>query len=206
MEHLLKAIGSTKVISVSRKPMDFGMNLIDTEEPKYSNIYRQLLRAAKIADTEYIATAEDDVLYSKHHYKEFRPHRDQFAYNHARWSVFSWEGNKAIYCLRQRVSNCSLIAPRKLLIEALEERFKRYENEKIPERLMGECGRVKLERKMGITQRKMKLWWSTVPIIHLNHPDGTDGRQAEKFKLHGQLKAINIPYWGKASDIARMYK
>lgn len=206
MEKLKKAIGSAPVISLSRVPMEFGENHIDTDKPAYSNIYRQLLRGAKLAKTKYVATAEDDVLYSPQHFKEFRPKDDEFSYNHARWSVFAWEREKAIYCLRQRVSNCSLIAPRTLLIDALEERFQRYAGQTIPESLMGECGRNKLEKKMGITKRKLKEWWSTVPIIHLNHKEGTDGRQIAQAKLHGQLKAYEIPYWGKAADIAMRYE
>ena len=149
---------------------------------------------------------EDDVLYSNEHYREFRPKDDEFAYNRSRWSVFAWEKEKAIYCLRNRISNCSLIAPRDLLIEALEERFKRYEGQEIPENLMGECGRNKLEEKIGITLRKQVDWWSTTPIIHMNHKDGTDDRQVEQAKSHGQLKALDIPFWGKASNIALMYK
>lgn len=206
MGHLKKAIGDTKVISFSRVPMDFGENHIDTEPPAYSNIYRQLLRGAKLAKTKYVATAEDDCLYSNEHFREFRPKDDEFSYNHARWSVFAWEKDKAIYCLRQRISNCSLIAPRELLIEALEERFDRYKGQEIPERLMGECGRHKLEKRMNITLRNMQLWWSTTPIIHLNHVNGTDERQSTQWKTHGELKAIDIPYWGKASDIANEYK
>lgn len=206
MAHLKRAIGNTPVISISREPIDFGVNFIDKEKPCYANIYRQLLIASKMAKTKYIATAEDDCLYSKQHYREFRPKDNEFSYNHARWSVFAWEGENAIYCLRQRVSNCSLIAPKELLIEALEERFKRYEGQEIPNSLMGECGRHKLERKMGITLRNMKLWWSTCPIIHLNHKEGTDGRQVAMRKLHGELKATEIPYWGKASDIALEYR
>ena len=205
LSHLMTAIGDTALISVSRKPMSIGTNLIDTDEPKYSNIYRQMLRAAKIAKTEYVAVAEDDVLYSREHFKEFRPGKDEFAYNRSRWSVFSWEGEKAIYCLRNRISNCSLIAPRALLIDALEERFNRYADKKIPEALMGECGRNSLESQMGITLRKKIEWWSTCPIIHLNHPSGTDERQSKKWKAHGQLKALDIPFWGKASDIALRY-
>ena len=206
MAHLVKAIDGRQVISVSREPMDFGVNLIDEERPCYSNIYRQLLRAAKLVETKYIATAEDDVLYSNEHYREFRPRDDEFSYNRSRWSVFAWEKEKAIYCLRNRISNCSLIASTKLLIEALEERFKKYEGVEIPESLMGECGRIKLESKMGITLRKQRDWWSTCPIIHLNHKNGTDERQFEQLKMHGQLKAINIPFWGKASEIASRYK
>lgn len=205
MGHLLRAIKDNPVISVSREPMDFGNNIIDTETPCYSNIYRQLLRASKLATTEFIATAEDDVLYPEEHFREFRPNNDEFSYNRSRWSIFSWEGKNAIYCLRNRISNCSLIAPRKLLIEALEERFKRYEGQVIPESLMGECGRNKLESQMGITLRKQIDWWSTCPIIHMNHSDGTDERQATKWKSHGQLKALDVPYWGKASDLAMRY-
>lgn len=206
LEHLIKAIGDIDVISVSAKPMNFGINLIDYEKPCYSNIYLQMLRAARLATTKYVAMAEDDVLYSQEHFKEFRPEDNEFAYNRSRWSVFAWEGKDAIYCLRNRISNCSLIAPRELLIEALEERFKRYEGQVIPEGVMGEVGRVKLEKQMGITQRNQRDWWSTCPIIQLNHKAGSDGRQTEQWKSHGQLKAIDIPYWGKASDIAERYK
>lgn len=207
LNYLINAIDNRPLITVSREPVNLGINIIDKEIPCYANIYRQLLRAAKIADTEYVATAEDDCLYSKEHYKEFRPKENEFAYNHARWSVFAWEKDRAIYCLRQRVSNCSLIAPRKLLIEALEERFSKFkDDEEISNSLMGECGRHKLEKRLGITLRNMVLWWSTCPIIHLNHKEGTDDRQTAMYKLHGQLKAKEIPYWGKASYIANQYQ
>jgi len=207
MEHLLYAVGASPIITVSREPMDVpGLNIIDEEKPCYSNIYRQLLRAAKLADTKYIATAEDDTLYSKQHYREFRPADDEFSYNRSRWSLFAWEGKNAMYCLRNRISNCSLIAPRELLIEALEERFKKFEGRELPERLMGECGRNKLEKMMHITLRKQKDWWSTCPIIQLNHAEGTEWKQGAKCKTHGQLKAFDIPFWGKASEIACEYQ
>jgi hypothetical protein len=48
-------------------------------------------------------------------------------------------------------------------------------------------------------------WWSTVPVIQLNHPGGIDPAQQRKRKRHGQLKAHEIPYWGKAVDIAAKY-
>lgn len=206
LEHLINATRRHDIITVSRIPMKLGLNLIDYMKPCYSNIYRQMLRAAILADTKYVAMAEDDVLYSEEHFREFRPRMDEFAYNRSRWSVFSWEKNKAIYCLRNRISNCSMIASRDLLVEALEERFRRYEGKDIPESLMGECGREKLETKIGITVRKQVDWWSTCPIIHLNHPNGTDERQSTKLKSHGQLKALDIPYWGKASEIALRYR
>jgi len=73
IKYLLKAIGDTPIISVSRKPMDLGINLIDTEKKCYFNIYMQMLRGALLAKTKYVAMVEDDVLYSKEHFTQFRP-------------------------------------------------------------------------------------------------------------------------------------
>ena len=120
---LVDAIGDYPLISISRKPLDFGQNILDNGERGYSNIYRQMLRAAKVATTPFIATAEDDTLYPKEHYNFYRPEKDTFAYNNSRWALFTW--GVPTYSWRNRKSNCSLIAPRELTIEALEERFEK---------------------------------------------------------------------------------
>ena len=191
------------IISISREPMDLGENYLDTDKHGYWNIYRQLLRGAKLATTKYVATVEDDTLYSREHFKEFRPKDDEVSYNHSRWSLFSWD---AVFCLRQRISNCSLIAPRELLIEALDERMAKHpDGDNLPNPHIGEVGRHSIELRLKVTRRKKVEWWSTTPVIQLNHPDGIDGCQQKKRKAHGQLKANEIPYWGKATDIVRIY-
>src|SRR3990167_8395102 len=91
---LNEAIGDTLLITVSKKPMDWGLNLIQDEEPSVSNIYRQILRAAKLAVTPYIAIAEDDTLYHKEHFI-FRPPEDTYAYDGHRWGIFTW--GKPVY-------------------------------------------------------------------------------------------------------------
>lgn len=203
LPHFRRAAAGRPVISISRLPMDLGTNVHDPGPYGYWNIYRQLCVGAKLADTEFVATAEDDALYHRYHYESFRPPPDAVSYNRARWSLFTWD---AIYCLRQRVSNCTLIAPRKLLIEALEERLAKHPNgDSYPNEHVGEVGRWSIEKRLGVTIRKAVEWWSHVPVIHLNHPGGTDERQATLWKSHGELRAHDIPYWGKAADIAAKY-
>jgi hypothetical protein len=156
-----------------------------------------------MAETEYVATAEDDALYHRLHYDSFRPPSDAVSYNRSRWSLFTWD---AIYCLRQRISNCTLIAPRKLLIEALEERLTKHpKGDSYPNEHVGEVGRSSVEKRLGVTSRKLVEWWSHVPVIHLNHPGGHDERQKDRWKSHGELRAHDIPYWGRATDIASEY-
>lgn len=200
LKHLISSIGSAPVVSVSREPMRFGTNLLDAEPQKsYWNIYRQMLRAAKAAKTIYVAMAEDDTLYSKEHFTQFRPALDQVSYNRSRWSLFCWD---PVFCLRQRVSNCTLIAPRQLLIEALQEREDKYPD---GNDYAGEVGRPIVARTLGVTDYKAVDWFSTVPVIQLNHPQGIDETQQRQWKKHGQIKAYHIPYWGKSRNIAKVY-
>lgn len=203
LKHLHKAIDGSPIISISRKPMQLGIkNILDTEPKCYWNIYRQLMYGAMAATTPFIALAEDDVLYTKAHFREFRPPKDKVSYNRARWSLFTWDN---IYCVRQRISNCSLIAPRDLIIEAISERISKYP-QGCSNDVTGEVGREKVDRRLGVTIRGCVEWYCSDPIVQLNHPTGSDDRQKAQWKRHGQIKAYDIPHWGKATDIIKIYR
>jgi hypothetical protein len=104
-----------------------------------------MLRAAKLATTKYVAVAEDDTLYHETHFTFHRPADDVFAYDQNRMALFTWD--TPMFHWRNRRSNCSLIAPRLLLIEALEERFAAWPDG-IPEKIVGELGRGMVERNL----------------------------------------------------------
>jgi hypothetical protein len=205
IDTLLQAIGDTPIVSISKKPINLGTNIVETvdKERRYWAIYEAMYEAAKVATTDFVAQVEDDALYSREHFCQFRPPMDTVSYNRARWSLFAWEKNP-IYCLRQRISNCTLIAPRKLLVEALGERFKKWPTG-APSAITGEIGRPLVDRHLGVKQRKMVEWYSTCPVIHLNHPQGIDEHQQKCHKAHGQIRAYDIPFWGKSIDIVRKY-
>lgn len=191
-DHLTRAAKGCELISVSRLPSDIGTNLIQTEPFSAHNIYRQMLRAARLATTPYIAVAEDDILYAYEHFHALRPKENQVAYNLSRWSVLTWD---PLYSWRNRVGNGGLIAPRDYLIEALEERFAKWPTD-CPSDLVGEIGRPMVERNLKLTPRNMTTYYSAVPIIQVCHEVG-----GKKRKRHGPLKAIEIPYWGRAADL-----
>lgn len=202
ISHLLKSVKNTDIISISREKMNLGFNYIENDTKCYWNIYHQLLRGSKLATTPYIAMAEDDTLYTSEHFSEFRPELDEVAYDRSRWSLFVWE-REPFYCLRQRISNCSLIASREYLIDALSEREDKYPQ---GNNYVGEVGRHKVEKRLNVSLRKSTSYYSNNPIIQLNHPMGTDKTQQRQWKKHGQIKAFDIPYWGKAKDIIKIYE
>ncbi len=175
------------------------ITLYDEEKMGYQQIYKRLLEGCKQATTPFIAVIEDDVLYPLEHFK-YRPPLDTFAYNNHRWALFTWW--KPTYSWRNRVSNCALIAPRELAIEALEER-----NAKYPDGwpYVGELGRWRIDKVLGVQKRKMIEWYSTIGLIQINHDNGTEEAQQVHWKDFGPVKAYDIPRWGKASDIVKRY-
>jgi len=205
--HLLKSADGARIISISCEPMSLGDNILQTEPKSYWNIYMQMLRGSEMADTKYVAVAEDDVLYTPEHFREFRPKDNEVSYNHSRWSLFTWDN---MYCMRQRVNNSTMIGPRDYVIDALRERKARWPNG-LPDERVGEIGRPDKDKVMKVTPRNMFVWFCRNPVIQLNHPTGTDvgdyarvaGRRL--IKKHGQMKAYDIPYWGRAEDILRYY-
>lgn len=201
-EKLIEAAGYSPIITISREPLDWGVNLLDTEPYNISNIYFQLLRGAKAARTKFIAVAEDDTLYPKDHF-DFRPPTDTFAYNINRFGVFRWS-RVPTYFWKDRFSNSTLIAPRKLAIEALEERFNKFPNG-TPGGFTGELGRNNIEDKLGVIRRKAMQFSTEISVIRVDHELGVDRLSRTHRKGMGILRAYDIPYWGKAEEIVKKF-
>jgi len=198
-EVLLDAIGDTPLITISKEPLDWGQNIPQTEYGLL-NLFKQLLRGAKLATTPFIAVAEDDTLYPKEHFT-FRPPLDTIAYDINRWVSFTW--GEPFYFHKPNPCNGGMIAPRALLIEALEEKFVKYPNE-MPGRLLKEVGRY--EEKYGLRKIPMLNFYSPVPFLCFNHDYSVEPWQVRHYKKAWPVRAFDIPKWGRAEDIRQKFQ
>ena len=203
LEHLKKATNDLPVLASAPEPVPIGWYSHQEGPHSYGTIYREMLRLSRLADTRYVAMAEDDVLYTRTHFTEFRPPMDAVAYDRSRWSLYTWN---PVFHLKNRLSNAALIAPREYLIDALEERERKYPDG-VPEDRIGEVGRMRIDRRLRVQPRKCVEFWGREPIVHLHHPSGCDIGDAPGWrKTYGQVQAFEIPYWGHARDIVAKYK
>ena len=206
-KQLLKAIDNLPLISVSQKPMAFGQNICVGETGRsHLNLYRQILIGVKAAKTKYVAMAEDDVLYSHEHFHYHLPEKDVFSYNMAKWSLFTWTRPPLFSFRTKRKVVNSLIAKRDMLVEALEERFNKFKgapDEKIPIHYWGDPGRY--ENHLGVTVRETEEFYTTEPNIVFSHPEAFGYLSRGTRKRLGDIRAIEIPYWGRAEDILKLY-
>ncbi len=210
MKVLRESLAGAPLIILSRKPYPKEPNTINVlqDKPKsLSNIYWQLLRGAKMAETDYIAVVEDDTLYPPEHFLQ-RPKKDKIGYNMNHWSLFTWITSHhphPIYSWRNRRGNYSMLSYRKLVIEALEERFKKFPDG-TPEKITGEIGRPMVEHNMGITVRDVQEFETTQSIINFNHSNASDDLQIRQRKSLGEIRAYDIPYWGRAEELTKKWQ
>lgn len=210
-KQLLIAIGDLPLISVSQKPIAFGKNIcVGDIGRSHLNLYKQILEGAKAAKTKYVAMAEDDILYSHEHFHYHLPQSDVFSYNMAKWSIFTWTRPPLFSFRNNRKVVNSLIAPRDMLVEALEERFAKVEellkNGQTMERILhywGDPGRY--EDKLGVTVRPTEEFYTTETNIVFSHPEAYGYLSRGTRKRLGDIRAYDIPYWGRAEDILRLY-
>ena len=128
---LLAATAGMPVVSVSQRPMALGRNLAIGPQPRsHLTMYRQLLLGVEAADTDTIALAEHDVLYTREHVQWTPPTLTTFYYNAHHWfadakpgpgwGTFSWTGGK-------RVAMSQLICGRDILLANLRQRIAHLE-------------------------------------------------------------------------------
>jgi hypothetical protein len=206
-EKLMETIGDTPIISLSREPLNLGINILQDQPPSKSNIFYQMLRGMRLVKTKYVAIAEDDCLYPKEHF-EFRPPEDTFAYNYNRWSLYSWN---PVYSLKNWIkTGAVMIAPTKLALDLLEERFAKYPmGGEMPHGMCGELGVY--EKELGITPRKVMDFKTEISVVQLDHDFFTvnDPKRESVERRHtkelGYVRALSIPYWGEASKITELF-
>lgn len=146
IKQLKKAAGDNPIISVSQKPLDFGKNICVGEIGRsWLNLYKQQLAGLEAAETEAIAIAEHDVMYTKEHFDWTPPDLNTFYYNDNCWLV-QWGGNhpelNGMYSRwsKNRYALSQLICGRDILINSIRERLHLIESGIKIMRKLGEPG------------------------------------------------------------------
>lgn len=96
-----------------------------------------------------------------------------------------------------------MIASRELVIKALENRFKHQENGEMPGRLLHELGE---RQSMDCDLVKAKGFYTEVGVVSFYHEGSIDKANQRRIKKAWPVRAYDIPYWGRAVDIRKLWK
>jgi hypothetical protein len=199
-DHLRTVIGNAEIVSVSQKPIQFGRNTcIGEVGMSLYNLYYQALLAVREAHTPYVAIAEDDMAYTKEHFA-YRPPENTLGYDVNKWALFTWS-HKVFSKRHNRRVMSMLTAPRLLLLNTLEERYKKYHTvESIPPDIYryywGEPGRF--ENNAGITPLQTEMYECKTPSIAFFTEQSLGFQYLGKRKKLGDTQTESLEPWGTA--------
>jgi hypothetical protein len=187
-EKLLEVIGDLPLISVSQKPINLGKNICVGEVGvSNQNAHRQLQVGCEAATTKYIHIAEADCLYSKEYF-EYRPPVDNRAFRTPIY-VHYLKGDRFH---KKRASECATVVGREYLIYRIKRSLR---NRPMWEPTLVHGASV----PFTFRHEDWEQFDLSVPPISLKTGKGMH-------QTHGYVGTeTELPYWGKASDITKLF-
>lgn len=233
-EYLLVAANGERIVSVSQQPMNFGDNVCvrETEwfreavengnERSGLSIDRQIKAGLDVIDTEFVAIAEHDCIYSAEHFAWTPPDRHVFWYNTNCWLLQyrnpehpQYNGMFSLY--HDRLVQSQLICGTDALREAIDEKLSILENESVIERWpvhsrIAEPGTNYLHRSRRVFRDKalLPVWYKVkdfitkynagrfktkIPNIDIRHGNNFTGAR------RGKRRRWSLAPWGTLEAI-----
>lgn len=183
---LLEAIGDHELVSSSREPMDFGINVVTALPRGYECYFKQIVKGLETLTSEIVFIAEHDVLYPPEHFAFTPP--DQKVYYDVNW----WKIHEDGLAVRWRADQVSgICANRELLLEWYYSRLATFDAENF-------------DRKFEpVSGEGSEQWEASRPHVDIRHRSNLtyNKRQLKHFRnkntaLNFQESTIDkIPGW-----------
>lgn len=107
-ETILKNSGGLPIISISRKPIDFGENICVGEQPvNYANLNRQLLIGLKTAKTRFALATESDTFYPPEYFNFIPPIENHVFHYTNVYSLYTWHSKRYYGLFWKKFMSCA---------------------------------------------------------------------------------------------------
>ncbi len=212
-KQILRGIKEKHIISVSLSPLQFGKNVVLSNEPGYLTMARQILAGLETSKADVVFFCEHDILYHPSHFDFVPPREDQIYYNTNVWRVRYPDGH-ALFCndLKQLSGLCgwreTLIKHYQERVRLLEEAYKQMTTEEFNRyvRQMGfEPGTHR--RPERVDDLTSDFYQSKFPNIDIRLETSLTPSRWRKDQFvnerftQGWTEANEVPGWGKTADL-----
>ena len=186
-KNILDNCGGLPVVSVSHKPIDFGVNICVGEQLlSYSNVLRQTLIGLRQAKTEFCIACEDDCLYPPDYF-QFTPPTKDSVYRYTNIFVH-FDGRKRFW--KKHYVEAAQMCGRKFWIERIESILRGHDS----------WEPIAVNPPFVFTTADEYSWTGKNPVIYFKT------RKSFKFKtgfMPGSM--TEVPYWGTAEAVENRF-
>lgn len=193
-ENILKNCGGLPIISVTQKPIDFGLNICVGDDIGVSgfNFFRQTLIACHAATTKYVISAEADTVYPPDYFT-FRPERDDVCYRNS--NLYVMGDHRDYWYRKSEGATHSQVVNREFYIETLEKLFKGA-----PKWSKEEKNFPKERHKKADVFDTIEYWETENPVFQIKtHRSMRYHTNSERVPIH------TLKYWGDGKKIRDYY-
>lgn len=205
------------IVSVSLKPMSFGMNTYLPLKRGHLAMFTQILTALEASTADIIYFCEADVLYHPSHFDFTPSDKNTFYYNQNVWYLRSTDGHGLHFNVNQLSGLCVY---REAAIIHFKERFEMVKN---AFETMNEQDYGRFIRNMGFepmthhrvrwkNQFSLGTWKAEFPNIDVRHGANTTGQRWRKDQYKNQQLLVDwtetddeIPGWGKTAELIKKW-
>jgi hypothetical protein len=202
--HLLQVTdGKIPIVSVSQKPIDFGLNICVGEIGRsLYNAHKQIFTGVQKVKTKYVALCEDDTLYNMEHFSHRPPAEDVFAYNQSMWNVEPKKYWRIVDFPDHYMGFC--ICSTKALLKNFKARFDMYPSPIPPDDFLQlyfqEPG--KFDRHFGIPNAKFENFRTAKPILTFNFRGSIMGKRRSSLPTTSEA---SLSGWGNSMDLCTKF-
>ena len=212
------------IISVSLKPIEFGVNYVMPLERSHLTMTKQILKGLEESSADVIFFCEHDVLYHPSHFDFTPPKKDVYYYNENSWLLRAKDGHCLYY---DHKSQSGLCAYRETLLKHYQKKVARLqelweESEQNTKPVKAASGndipyreavhRVGFEpgantRPFRIDDLPAEGWRSPFPNVDIKHDNNLTWNRwkidqfRDKTPAKTWKEADEIPGWGKGKEI-----
>lgn len=177
---LLKA--NLPIVSVSLKPINFGINLVLNGKRGFLTMVRQILLGLEAIKSPVVFFCEHDVLYHPTHF-DFYPDKDDiYYYNTNVWKVRAEDGHCLWVDNLKQLSG--LCANRELLLQHYQKRVKVIERSGYSTKIGHEPGTH--NRPERIDDYKSQSWQSQFPNLDIRHKSNITSNRWSRDQFRNQ--------------------
>jgi hypothetical protein len=190
------------VVSITKKPLDFGQNIVSITPKSYLSLFEDILMGLEASTSDLIFFAEADILYHPDHWKFVPTDKETIYYNGNYWLVRIDDGFAVHYDMHPLSGLCAYREP---LITHYKERIE-YVKENGFSYKMGfepfSHNRIKWKNRF-----KMELFYPEFPNLDLYHGKNltrrkwTPSKFITKPKFWEEGTVDNIPGWSDLPNI-----
>lgn len=192
-ENLLRNCGGLPIISISHKPIDFGINIcVGDIGVSGFNMFRQVLIGCEATSSKFVISAEADCLYPPDYFT-FIPEKDDICYRNN--NLYVMPDYKDYFFYKKEGATHAQIVGREFYIKRLKELFKNapewsIEEKNFPKERWG---------KEDIFD-EIEYYKTENPVFQIKTHKGM------RYYTHSERIPISsLPYWGNGEKVRAYY-